>query len=154
MISEEQLAQIRDTIVRFPQKRSAVLPVLHLVQEELGWLSPEAQDYVAELIGLPPIKVHEVASFYTLFNKKPVGRYHLQVCTNIACMLRNSGEILQAIQERLGIKPGETTADQRFSVSTVECLAACGGAPAMQVNSDYVENLTATRLTAYLEELP
>ena len=154
MISETTQASIREAMARYPQKRSALLPVLHLVQEDLGWLSEEAQNYVAELLDLPPIKVYEVASFYTMFKKKPTGRYHVQLCTNISCTLNKSSELLKFLQERLGVRPGETTSDDRFTLDTVECLAACGQAPVMQVNKDYVENLTLERLEAYLEELP
>lgn len=153
MVSEQTLAKIRQTIARYPQRRSAVIPVLHLVQEELGWLSQEAQAYVAEVLELPPIKVYEVATFYTMFNKQPVGCYHVQVCTNISCMLRDCASILSLLQDKLSIKPGETTSDQRFTLTTVECLASCGTAPVMQVNNDYVGNLTRDKLDDYLAKL-
>lgn len=128
------------------------MPVLWLAQKEFGYLSTEVQQYVADLMGFPLAWVSGLASFYTMFYKKPVGRHHLQVCTNVSCMLRGSDEIVRAIAEQLGIGLGETTADGKFTFDEVECLASCGTAPMMVVNEDH-ENLTPQATIALLERL-
>ncbi len=118
------------------------MPVLWLAQREFGYLSDEVMTYVAELLGLPVAWVASVASFYTMYYKRPMGRYHLQVCTSLPCALVGSERIVRCIERHLGIAEGDTTADGRFSLSAVECLASCGTGPMMQINDDYHENLT------------
>jgi NADH-quinone oxidoreductase subunit E len=137
----------------YPQQRSALIPSLFLAQDEVGYLAPEAIREVAEIFGLSPNEVYEVASFYTMFYKKPVGKYVVQVCTNISCLLGNSEEIMTHLKRRLGIKPGETTADNKFTLIEVECLASCGTAPVVQINEDYHENLTVEKLNQILDGL-
>jgi len=130
-----------------------LLPVLHLAQEENnGWLSVEAMDYVAELLELKPIEVYEVATFYSMYNLKPVGKYVFEVCQTGPCMLRGSDDIISYIQQKLGIKVGETTPDGLFTLKTVECLGACGYAPMMQLGKFYREHLTKEKVDAIIEE--
>jgi NADH-quinone oxidoreductase E subunit len=151
--SKSSLDAYERIVARYPVKRAAIMPVLWLAQEEFGYLSNEVQQYVAGLMGFPLAWVSGLASFYTMYYKKPVGRHHLQVCTNVSCMLRGSDAIVRAIEERLGITLGQTTADGKFTLDEVECLASCGTAPMMQVNEDYIENLSPESTVEILERL-
>ncbi len=151
--SKPALDEYERIVAKYPVMRAAMMPVLWLAQKEFGYLSTEVQQYVADLMGFPLAWVSGLASFYTMFYKKPVGRHHLQVCTNVSCMLRGSDEIVRAIAEQLGIGLGETTADGKFTFDEVECLASCGTAPMMQVNEDCHENLTPQATVALLERL-
>ncbi|MBI2182755.1 MAG: NAD(P)H-dependent oxidoreductase subunit E [Deltaproteobacteria bacterium] len=130
-----------------------MLPVLYLAQREFGHLGPEAIAYVARLMGQSPARVHGVVSFYTMYNVKPIGRHHVQVCRTLSCALGGAEKITAIITKKIGIEPGQTTADGRFTLSEVECLASCGTAPMMQVNDDYYENLTEEKVTAILDGL-
>lgn len=152
--SEEKLKKVREIIDRYPEgkQKSALLPVLHLAQEEWGWLSAEAMDYVAELLSIKPIEVYEVATFYSMYNLKPVGRYLFEVCQTGPCMLRGSDDIIDYIKEKLDIKVGETTKDGMFTLKTVECLGACGYAPMMQMGKFYKEHLTKEKVDQIIEE--
>lgn len=156
--SKETLEKIEQLLTHYPPEhsKSALIPVLHMAQAELGgWLCPEVMDYVADILVLQPIEVYEVASFYTMFYLSPMGKVVLEVCRTGPCALRGSEDILTYIESRLGIKEGETTADGVFSVRTVECLASCGTAPMMQVADKYYENLdeaTVDRLIGELRE--
>jgi len=153
MLSEDTLQKIETLIRRYPQPRSALVPSLHLAQAEAGHLSPEIIRVLAKIFRLSPNEVYEVASFYTMLYKGPVGRYVIQVCTNISCLLCNCEEIMAHLQKRLGIKPGETTSDGKFTLLEVECLASCGTAPVVQINEDYHENLTVEKLDRILDSL-
>ena len=140
VFSEQKLKEVESIIARYPQgkQKSAVIPVLHLAQQEFGgWLSSEAMDYVASLLSIEPIEVYEVATFYSMYNLKPVGKYLFEVCQTGPCMLNGSDDIVKYIHDKLGIKPGETTADGLFTLKTVECLGACGYAPMMQIGKFY-----------------
>jgi len=142
-------------LARYPndKKKSALLPVLHLAQDSFGgWLSSEVMDYVASLLELKPIEVYEVATFYSMYNLKPVGKYMFEVCQTGPCMIKGSDEIIAYIGEKLGIKPGETTPDGMFTLKTVECLGACGYAPMMQLGKHYKEHLTKEKVDAIIEE--
>lgn len=153
--SDEQMAEFKRLVARYPEgkQKSALLPVLHLAQESFGgWLSSETMDYVAELLQITSIEVYEVATFYSMYNLKPVGKYMFEVCQTGPCMLRGSDDIIAYIGERLGIKPGETTADGMFTLKTVECLGACGYAPMMQLGKHYREHLTKEKVDAIIEE--
>ncbi len=153
--SSETLDLVNRIIRRYPEGRqkSALLPILHIAQSENdGWLSVGMMDYVASLLNLQPIEVYEVASFYTMFNLQPVGNCVIEVCQTGPCCLKGSEEILAHFQKRLGIKPGETTADGRFTLRTVECLAACGNAPVIQVGADYHENMTVQKADELLDQ--
>jgi NADH-quinone oxidoreductase subunit E len=155
VFSEDKLKKVQEIIARYPagKQKSALIPVLHLAQEEFGgWLSAEAMDYVASLLSLEPIEVYEVATFYSMYNLKPVGRYLFEVCQTGPCMLNGSGQIIDYIKEKLGIGVGETTPDGLFTLKTVECLGACGYAPMMQLGKHYREHLTKEKVDLIIEE--
>ncbi len=139
----ESLAKAKATIAKYPagRQKSAVMPLLDIAQRQEGWVSMAAMNVVAEMLDMAPIRVYEVATFYTMFNLKPVGKYHLQVCTNLPCMLRGSEEIVAACKTELGVGLGETTADGLFTLSEVECLGACVNAPVIWIGDDYYEDL-------------
>jgi NADH-quinone oxidoreductase subunit E len=151
--SEESRRKLADIKARYPDVEAAVIPALHLGQAQNGWVSREVMDAVAAELGVAPTHVLSTATFYTMFHKKPVGRFHLQVCTNVSCALRGGYRLVDAIRERLHIDVGETTPDQRFTLSEVECLAACGTAPTLQVNDTYHEQLDLAKLHRLLDEL-
>jgi NADH-quinone oxidoreductase subunit E len=153
--SDQSLKEVQRIIAFYPEgkQKSAVLPVLHLAQKEFGgWLSTETMDYVASLLNLLPIEVYEVATFYSMYNLKPVGKYMFEVCQTGPCMLNGSDDIIKYIYDKLGIKPGETTSDGLFTLKTVECLGACGYAPMMQLGKNYREHLTKEKVDAIIEE--
>ncbi len=153
--SEEKLAKVKELISHYPEgkQKSALLPLLHIAQDTFGgWLSTDIMDYVAELLQIKPIEVYEVATFYSMYNLKPVGKYMFEVCQTGPCMLNGSDDIVAYITEKLGIKPGETTADGLFTLKTVECLGACGYAPMMQLGKTYREHLTKEKVDAVIEE--
>jgi NADH-quinone oxidoreductase subunit E len=160
-MSVELSAHVREEIdhwvAKFPpdRKRSAVISALHAVQHEnKGFLTTELMDAVADYLGLPNILVYEVASFYSMFEVKPVGRHHISVCTNISCMLRGSQEVVEHVEKKLGIKTGESTPDGRIYLKREEeCLAACTGAPMMMVDHVFYENLTPTSIDKILDDL-
>ena len=140
-------------VTRYPIKRAAIMPTLWLAQEEFGWLSHEVLEYVAGLLELSPAFVASVASFYTMYYKQPMGRHHVQVCTNLSCNLLGSDRIVDCLRQRLGIDVGQTTGDGKFSLSVVECLGSCGTAPMMQVNDEFWENLTPERTLEIVDRL-
>ncbi|MBB5021764.1 NADH-quinone oxidoreductase subunit NuoE [Desulfurispira natronophila] len=154
--SEETERKFQQLLTRYPkdQKKSLNLPCLWLAQRQEGWVSAEAMEYIAERLEIPVTDVYEVATFYTMYHLHPIGKYHIQLCRTLSCELRGKEEILKHISKKLGIKPGQTTADGRFTLSQVECLAACGGGPMMQLNDDYHENLTPERVDQILDQLP
>jgi len=137
----------------FPTTQALLIPLLHEIQFEKGWISIEDQKNAAEYLALPLSKVKEVVTFYTMFNKEPVGRVHLQLCTNISCWLNGSDKLLHCLEKRLGVKCGETTQDEKYTLSEVECLASCGTAPVLQVNEQYYESLTEENLIKLMNEL-
>ncbi|XP_027446475.2 NADH dehydrogenase [ubiquinone] flavoprotein 2, mitochondrial-like [Zalophus californianus] len=151
----ENFKRIEAIVKNYPEghKAAAVLPVLDLAQRQNGWLSISAMNKVAEVLQVPPMRVYEVATFYTMYNRKPVGKYHIQVCTTTPCMLRNSDSILEAIQKKLGIEVGETTPDKLFTLIEVECLGACVNAPMVQINDNYYEDLTPKDIKEIIDEL-
>ena len=151
--SENARAEVAEALSRYPVKRSAVLPVLWIAQREWGWLPSAALRLVAESIGLPESEVFGIATFYTMFNMKPVGRHHLQICMTLSCSLMGSDRLLKHLEKKLGVGHGETTPDGRFTLRRVECLAACGAGPCMQVGFDYHENLDERKVDALLERL-
>jgi NADH-quinone oxidoreductase subunit E len=153
--SDTKLKEVDRIIASYPQgkQKSAVIPVLHLAQESFGgWLSTETMDYVASLLKMEPIEVYEVATFYSMYNLKPVGKYLFEVCQTGPCMLNGSDDIIKYIGDKLNIKPGETSADGLFTLKTVECLGACGYAPMMQMGKTYREHLTREKVDAIIEE--
>ncbi|MBI5783807.1 MAG: NADH-quinone oxidoreductase subunit NuoE [Gammaproteobacteria bacterium] len=156
LLSESSRAEIDRWIAKYPpdRKQAAVMAALRIAQEQNGgWLSVELIEAVAVYLEMPPVAVHEVATFYTMYDLKPVGRHKVCVCTNISCQLNGSSRIMGHIQKRLGVKPGETTAGGKFTLKEVECLGACGGAPMMMVDKTYYENLTPERVDKILDQL-
>ena len=151
--SEATKTQFETILTRYPNKRAALLPTFWLAQEEFGYLSTEAMEYVAKLLELSPAYVGAVASFYTMFNREPVGKYHVQVCTNLSCTLLGAEGIVACIEKKLGIGLGQTTADKKFTLSEVECLGSCGTAPVAQINDDYYENLTPESVVQLIDRL-
>lgn len=151
------IAQFDEIVKRYPQgkQKSALLPVLHLVQAEYGWLSPSAMDKVAEYLNIKPIEVYEVATFYTMFFLQPQGKYVLEVCRTGPCQLVGADKMMTHLEKKLGVKEGEVTKDGLFSWRGVECLAACGMAPVLQIGPDYTyyENLTEDKIDTLIEEL-
>ena len=153
--SKEQLNKVAEIITRYPEgkQKSALLPVLHIAQDHFdGWLDVPVMDYVASLLSIEPIEVYEVASFYSMYNLKPVGKYVFEVCHTGPCMINGSDDITDYIKQKLNIKVGETTADKMFTLKTVECLGACGYAPMMQLGQNYREHLTKEKVDAIIEE--
>jgi len=153
--SKDKLDKVAEIISHYPEGRqkSALLPVLHLAQETFGgWLDVPVMDYVASLLNIEPIEVYEVASFYSMYNLKPVGKYMFEVCQTGPCMLNGSDDIIAYIKQKLNIGIGETTSDGMFTLKTVECLGACGYAPMMQLGKHYREHLTKEKVDAIIEE--
>src|SRR5215213_4360838 len=151
----KNIDKVNEIVARYPdgKHKSALLPVLHLAQEENGgWLSVEAMDHVAELLRLKPIEVYEVATFYSMYNLKPVGKHLFEVCQTGPCMLNGSDQIIDYIKQKLGINVGETTSDGMFTLKTVECLGACGYAPMMQMGKIYKEHLTKEKVDHIIQE--
>jgi NADH-quinone oxidoreductase subunit E len=156
LLSEQARSEIDQWVAKYPpeRKQSAVMWALRVVQEEHGGsLTTEIMDAVARYLDIPRVAVYEVASFYSMYERKPIGRHVLCLCTNVSCMLCGSEDIVQHLESKLGIHMGETTPDGRFTLKEVECLAACGGAPAMMVGRTYYENLTPEKIDAILEDL-
>ena len=154
--SKETLEIVDKMIARYPEgkHKSALIPVLHLAQAEFGgWLSPETMDYVAEVLNIKPIEVYEVASFYSMFNLKPVGKCVLEVCHTGPCAINGAEDLVKYLEQKLNIKVGETTADGMFTLKEVECLGSCGTAPMLQCGKDYFENLTNEKVDAMLEKM-
>ncbi|MCB0420885.1 MAG: NADH-quinone oxidoreductase subunit NuoE [Bdellovibrionales bacterium] len=144
---------IKKELVRYEVKRSAIIPCLFAVQKEQGWVSPEAITVLSKEMELPETWITEVTSFYTMFNRKPVGKYHVQVCCNISCSMAGGRELAAHLEKNLSAKAGEVSPDGRYTVSRVECLGACGTAPMMQVNDEYYENLTLESAEKLLREM-
>ena len=156
LLSDRSRAEIDRWIAKYPpeRKQSAVMAALRIAQEQNGgWLPAELIEAVAEYLEMPTIAVHEVATFYTMYDLKPVGRHKVCVCTNIACQLNGSDRIMNHLQKRLGVKPGETSAGGKFTLKEVECLGACGGAPMMMLDRTYHENLTPEKVDEILNKL-
>ena len=152
-LSDEALKKIDAEIARYPEKGSALLPALWVAQQEQGFCSLEAQEQIAEKLGVSPAFVASVVSFYTMYHTRPVGRHVVDVCTTVSCWLRGSDEMVELLEKKLGIKVGETTSDGRFTLRTVECLGSCDTAPMCQIGDDYHENLTFDGIDGILEEL-
>ena len=155
MLSANAKKQIDQEITKYPEdrKKSAVMAALTIAQNEHDWLPQEVMDEIADYLGLRPIEVYEVASFYSMYELKPVGKHKICLCTNISCMLRGSSEIADYLKENLSITFGQTTEDGMFTLKEVECLAACVGAPMMQIGNDYYEDLTLDKLDDIINEL-
>lgn len=151
--SPGNMERFRKVLERYPTKMAALLPTLHIIQEQYGWVSPEAMEYAGQLLDLSPAYVYGVVSFYHMYNRTPVGRYHLQVCTNLSCMLNGAYDIYDMFSERLKCAPYEISSDGRFTYSEVECLGSCDTAPVVQINNDYHENTSVDAMSRLLDEL-
>ena len=154
-LAASSIAEIEQEIAKYPtdHKASAIMAGLRIAQEQHGWLAPELIAEVADLVGVPSVRAMEVAPFYSMYHLQPVGRHVISLCTNLSCMLRGSDSIVGYLQQRLGIGLGGTTEDGKFTIKEVECLAACGGAPMLQIDKDHYENLTPERVDEILEGL-
>lgn len=153
VLSEKAKENIEAQFPNYPDKRSVILHALRVAQEEKGYLSEEAMCDVATILDLTPVQVYDVATFYTMYNLHPVGRYLIQLCKTLSCAIVGAGPILNHLKGRLGIGVGETTSDGLFSIKLVECLASCGSGPMMQINDDYYEHLTPEKIDRILEDL-
>lgn len=153
MFTEEELKQVEEIKSRYPQPKAALMPILWMAQNKFGWISQETMEYVAKLLDLTPAHVLGVVSFYTMYFMKPMGKYHVQVCTNVSCMLRGGDAIYKNLCGKFGIGNRERTADGKFSLEEVECMGACGGAPMVAINEDYHENLTQAKVDDLLSSL-
>ena len=153
MLREKYEAEIEQIISRYPVRRSALLPLLNLAQREEGYVSETAMKEIARILRLTPPQVYEVVTFYTMLTLKPIGKFHIQVCKSLMCALVGSDNLLEWLHARLGIRPGQTTPDRLFTLSTVECLASCGTGPMMQINDDYYERLTEEKVDRILADL-
>jgi NADH-quinone oxidoreductase E subunit len=151
--SKEAEEKIAELLPKYPDKMALTLPVLWIAQEEFGWISEDVMQLVADRLELSVSHVYGVATFYTMYNKKPVGHYHVQVCTNISCMINDAYDVMAAFEKKLGIKRGETTDDGLFTLQEVECLAACGGAVCVQVNKDYHEKIRPEDVGSLVDKL-
>jgi NADH-quinone oxidoreductase subunit E len=153
MLTDQQLARIELLKTRYQRPQSVVLEALWMWQDQHGWVSEEGMTTVAGLLGIPPHHVYGVVSFYTMFNRAPVGKHKIEVCTNISCMLRGSDRIVKHLEEKLKIRVGETTPDKKFTLVEAECLGSCGTAPAMQIGDTYHENLDEAKVDTILKGL-
>ena len=151
--SEQARRELESLRSRYPDKEALILPALYLAQREFGHVSDEAIVYLADLLGFPPARIEGVATFYTMYNRRPVGKYHLQICRNISCSLMGAEHLIEYVSKKLGVRPGQTTPDGKFTLSQAECLGSCGTAPVMQVNDDYHENLSEEKIDALLGRL-
>jgi NADH-quinone oxidoreductase E subunit len=152
--SETGRAEFERLLTRYPDRKAVILPALHLAQKEFGYVSDEAIVYIAGLVGTSSSEIEGVATFYTMYNRKPVGKYHVQICGNISCSLLGAEHLIEHVSKKLGVRPGETTPDGKFTLTKVECLGSCGTAPVMQVNDEYHENLTVESIDRILDQLP
>jgi NADH-quinone oxidoreductase E subunit len=151
--SEKTKEKFKAVLAKYPEKGAALLPTLWLAQKEFTVITPEVEEYVSKLLGVSLVRVHEVLTFYTMYTARPLGKYHLQLCTNISCTLLGAEDILEHLKNKLQIGVGETTPDKKFTLSTVECLGYCSTAPVIQVNDDFYDNLTPKKLDTLIDKL-
>jgi NADH-quinone oxidoreductase subunit E len=150
---QESLKKIDEILLRYPNKHGALMPVLDLAQEEFGYISDEVVNLVAKILDIEPIKVRETSTFYTMYSNDAIGKNHIQICHNISCSLRGAEELIKFLQNKFNIKVGETTLDKKFTLTEVECLGACGGAPCVQINEKYYENMNEERLEEIINKM-
>ncbi len=153
-LSKEIIKKIKTLSLHFPEKKSALIPALQAIQDEFGWLPDAAIRQLAELLNIAPNKIYGVATFYSMFKLAPVGKYHIQICRNVSCQLMGAKNIIDHLSKKLKIKPGETTKDERYTITLVECLGSCSAAPVMMINDKYYENLNADKVDDILKRLP
>ncbi|MFA6468495.1 MAG: NAD(P)H-dependent oxidoreductase subunit E [Bacteroidota bacterium] len=153
MLTQENLQKAQDLFKRYPQKKAALLPILWIAQEQEGWISQEMMKYIGDLVGVPYAHVLGVVTFYTMYNDKKLGHHHIEVCTNVSCMLKGSDKILSTVERMCGTKLGTTSADGKYTISEVECMGACGGAPMLAIGEEYHEHLTPEKTEQLLTGL-
>ncbi|GJL49882.1 NADH-quinone oxidoreductase subunit NuoE [Candidatus Nitrospira salsa] len=153
MIFDKLKNEVDDLLSRYPVKRSALLPLLYIAQREEGYVSEPSMKEIAKLLDLTPSQVYETVTFYSMYNLKPIGKFHIQVCRSLMCALVGSDNVVEWIHKKVGIAPGQTSSDKNFTLSVVECLGSCGTGPMMQVNDDYYERLTEEKVGQVLDEL-
>jgi NADH-quinone oxidoreductase E subunit len=153
VLSDAAEKRAKEIIPLYPQSRSAIMPLLYISQDELSYISQEAVEWVADKLGLPPVQVWEVATFYTMYYKKPVGKYHFQVCRTLPCALRGAKMVSDYLREKFNLNPGEVSADGMWSFEEVECLGSCGTAPMCQINDVFFENLSEAKLDTIVERI-
>ena len=153
MFSPENLKRVEELRHRYPHSQALVLPVLWIAQEQLGSISTHTMKYVAGLLKVPFSHILGVVTFYTMFRREAAGKHHIEVCTNVSCMLRGSGTLVKHLEQKLGIKPGETSADKKWTLSEVECMGACSGAPMCAVGEEYYEDLSTEKMDRVLADL-
>lgn len=151
--SDQARKKIEEIISRYPQKKAALLPVLHFAQQEFGQLSENEEKIVSELLDIKPVEVREVVTFYTMFNPQPIGKYHIQICSNLSCTLMGAENLVDYLKEKIQVNLGETSQDKKYTLTTVECLGACEQAPCMMVNFDYHGNLDKKKIDEILDKL-
>lgn len=151
--TEENLKKIEAVRKKYPTSLAAVMPVIYIAQEQNGYITTEVMEEIANVLGIDKVNVLSVVTFYTMYHTKPMGKYHVQVCTNVSCMLRGAYEIFDLIKNKLGIDHMQVTEDGKFSLEEVECMGACGGAPMIAINEDYFENLTKEKVIEILDSL-
>ncbi len=151
--SSKNLKKIDEIITKYPSRKPAVMPVLYLAQEQNGWISQEVMQEVANVLDMHPEEVLGIVTFYTMYHQKPMGKYHIQVCTNVSCMLRGAYDIYDRVKEKLGVDNMEVTKDKMFSLEEVECMGSCGTAPMIAVNENYYENLTKEKALEIIKSL-
>ncbi len=152
-LSNQSMTRVKEMMAHYPNKQAALLPILHIVQEEKGYVPEELETDIAEIVEVPVVKVREVLSFYTLYNRLPVGKYHIQMCRTISCTLCGHRDLLKYVRDKLSIDVGQTTPDGKYTLNVVECLAACETAPMMQINEKYYGNLSTQRIDEILTGL-
>lgn len=150
---EKTRKKIKEVVARYPRKEAALLPVLHITQKEFGYISAKEEKLVAQVLGIEPIRVRELVTFYTMLNQEPLGKYHIQVCSNLSCSLLGADKLIDYLKEKLGVEPGETTKDKKFTLSLVECLGACEQAPCIMINFDYYGDLDKKKIDEILDGL-
>lgn len=151
--NKENEKKFEELLTKYPKKDSLSLPCLWMIQRQEGWISPEAIVYLAKKLETTPANIYSIASFYTMFHLKPIGKYHIQMCKTLSCMLAGSDFIKKHLEKKLGIKFGQTTQDGKFTLSEVECLGSCGTSPVIQLNDDYIQNVTIEKIDKILDEL-
>lgn len=151
--TQENLDKVNEAIKRYPDKKAAIMPALWIAQEQNSWISSEVMQEVAKLLEISPEDVLGVVTFYTMYHQKPMGKYHLQVCTNVSCMLRGGYEIFENVKKNLGIENMQVTSDHEFSLEEVECMGACGSAPMIAVNEDFFEDLSVEKVNKLIDDL-
>jgi NADH-quinone oxidoreductase subunit E len=151
--TQENLEKVNDAVKRYPEKQAAVMPALWIAQEQNGWISHEVMQEIAKILEINPEDVLGVVTFYTMYHQKPMGKYHLQVCTNVSCMLRGAYDIYESVKKNLGIDNMQVTPDQKFSLEEVECMGSCGTAPMIAINEDFYENISLEKVNKIIDDI-